>query len=125
MSTRGGGCNIPLDTNNENQLGLIVNVEVALLASDASQTDLLTLSVTVLLHVGFGALEDNAALLLVGLDKSRVSSGFNSILLGGLQMASTMYQPRKMVNKATTSTFRSSRLVGVVIRWLRREREEE
>ena len=59
--------NIPLDTDNEDQLRLLSNVEVALLASDAGQAQLLTLSTAVLLDVGLGALEDGGALLLVGL----------------------------------------------------------
>jgi len=58
---------VPLDTDNEDQLGLIVNVEVALLAGSAGQADLLTLSIAVLLDVGLGALEDDTTLLLVGL----------------------------------------------------------
>ena len=60
--------NIPLDTDNEDQLGLISNVEVALLASNTSQADLLTLSIAVLLDVGLGALEDGFTLLLAGLN---------------------------------------------------------
>jgi hypothetical protein len=59
--------NIPLDTDNEDQLGLVINVEVTLLAGSAGQADLLTLSIAVLLDVGLSALEDNATLLLVGL----------------------------------------------------------
>jgi hypothetical protein len=59
---------IPLDTDNEDQLGLVINVEVTLLAGSAGQADLLTLSIAVLLDVGLSALEDNATLLLVGLE---------------------------------------------------------
>jgi hypothetical protein len=58
---------IPLDTDNEDQLGLIIDVEATLLAGSAGQADLLTLSIAVLLDVGLSALEDNATLLLVGL----------------------------------------------------------
>lgn len=58
---------IPLDTDNEDQLGLVIDVEVTLLAGSAGQADLLTLSIAVLLDVGLSALEDNATLLLVGL----------------------------------------------------------
>jgi hypothetical protein len=58
---------LPLDTDNEDQLGLLRNVEVTLLASNASQTDLLALGIAVLLDVRFGALEDDGTLLLVGL----------------------------------------------------------
>jgi hypothetical protein len=56
-----------LDTDNKDQLGLVRDVEVTLLAGDAGQADLLTLSIAVLLDVGLGALEDDGALLLVGL----------------------------------------------------------
>lgn len=63
-------CDIPLDTDNEDQLGLVLNVEVALLAGSAGQADLLTLSIAVLLDVGLSALEDDATLLLVGLWES-------------------------------------------------------
>ena len=65
---------IPLDTDNKDQLGLILNIEVTLLAGSAGQADLLTLSIAVLLDVGLSALEDNTTLLLVGLDESRISS---------------------------------------------------
>lgn len=59
--------NLPLDTDNEDKLRLVRDVEVALLAGDTTETDLLTLSVAVLLNVGLGTLEDRSALLLVGL----------------------------------------------------------
>lgn len=73
--------NIPLDTDNEDQLGLIVNVEVTLLAGSAGQADLLTLSVAVLLDVGLSALEDNATLLLVGLYESKSVQSFHIVLV--------------------------------------------
>jgi hypothetical protein len=56
-----------LDTDNEDQLGLVRDVEVTLLASNASKADLLTLSIAVLLDVGLSTLEDSLTLLLVGL----------------------------------------------------------
>lgn len=59
--------NLPLDTDNEDKLRLVRDVEVALLAGDTTETDLLTLSVAVLLNVGLGTFEDSSALLLVGL----------------------------------------------------------
>ena len=59
--------NVPLDTDNEDQLGLILNVEVTLLAGNTGQADLLTLCVAVLLDVGLSTLEDDTTLLLVGL----------------------------------------------------------
>lgn len=106
------GHDIPLDTDNEDQLGLVINVEVTLLAGSAGQADLLTLSIAVLLDVGLSALEDDTTLLLVGLlnlelagDSKRCWCEINS---GGIQRC----QPRKMVNNPTTSTRRSSRVVG-------------
>ena len=59
--------NLPLDTDDEDQLGLIRDVEVTLLAGDTGKADPLTLSIAVLLDVGLSALEDDATLLLVGL----------------------------------------------------------
>lgn len=67
LTNKVSGVDIPLDTDNEDQLGLVINVEVTLLAGSASQADLLTLSIAVLLDVGLSALEDDATLLLVGL----------------------------------------------------------
>ena len=57
----------PLDTDNKDQFGLIRDVEVSFMTSNTSKTDLFTLRITVFLDVGFGALEDDSALLLVGL----------------------------------------------------------
>lgn len=56
-----------LDADHEGKLGLLINVEVAALASNTGESDLLTLTIAVLLDVGLGALEDSLALLLVGL----------------------------------------------------------
>lgn len=64
------GISLPLDTDNEGQLGLFRDVEVALMASNASKADLFTLSIAVLLDVRLSTLEDNAALFLVGLLES-------------------------------------------------------
>lgn len=57
----------PLDSHNEDELGLLINEEAALLLAHTSKSDLLTLGITVLLDVGLSTLEDDAALLLVGL----------------------------------------------------------
>ena len=57
----------PLDTDNKDKLGLVRDVEVALLAGDTAETDLLTLSIAVLPDVGLGTLEDGRTLFLVGL----------------------------------------------------------
>ena len=56
-----------LDADNEGKLGLGGDVERTLLLGDTLQADLLALSIAVLLDVGLGALEDDLALLLVGL----------------------------------------------------------
>lgn len=60
-----------LDTDNEDELGLTLNEEAALLASNTVEADLLALSGAVLLDVGLGTLEDNTTLLLVGLYESQ------------------------------------------------------
>jgi hypothetical protein len=83
-----GGHDIPLDTDNEDQLGLVINVEVTLLAGSAGQADLLTLSIAVLLDVGLGALEDNTTLLLVGLLNLGSVQDFKNVGEGKMQLAS-------------------------------------
>ena len=60
--------NPPLDSDDEDQFGLLINEEVALLSAYSSESDLLALSIAVLLDVGLSTLEDNATLLLVGLE---------------------------------------------------------
>lgn len=64
------GCDFvdTLDSNDENEFGLLINVEVARLSSDSCKSDLLPFLVTVLLHVLLGSLEDDASLLLIGLE---------------------------------------------------------
>ncbi len=59
------GLHIPLDTDDEGKLGLFVNVETATLPGQSTESDLLTLCITVFLDIGLGALEDRFALLLV------------------------------------------------------------
>jgi hypothetical protein len=58
---------IPLDADDEDQLGLSRDVEGAILLGNAGKADLLALGVAVLLDVLLSTLEDDAALLLVGL----------------------------------------------------------
>lgn len=58
---------LPLDTDQEDELGLSGDVEGSLLLGDAGQPDLLTLGIAVLLHVLLGTLEDDGTLLLVRL----------------------------------------------------------
>lgn len=59
--------NLPLDADNEDELSLSGDVERAILLGGASEADLLTLGIAVLLDVLLGTLEDDLALLLVGL----------------------------------------------------------
>lgn len=60
--------NLPLDTDNEDQLLLSWDVEGTLLLGQAVETDLLTLLITVLLDVLLSTLEDDTTLLLLGLE---------------------------------------------------------
>lgn len=58
---------LPLDTDNEDKLVLSWNVVGTILLGKTSKTDLLALSITVLLNVLLSTLEDDATLLLLGL----------------------------------------------------------
>ena len=58
---------LPLDTDDEEESLLGINLEFTRLLGNAVQADLLTLSVAVLLNVLLSTLEDHATLLLVGL----------------------------------------------------------
>lgn len=69
-----------LDTGNEDELGLGRDVVAALGLGDASEADLLTLIVAVLLDVGLGALEDLLTLGL-GLLFMTVSDGSRKAML--------------------------------------------
>ena len=69
-----------LDAGNEDELGLGGNIVAALGLGDASETDLLTLVVAVLLNVGLGALEDLLTLGL-GLLFMTVSDGSRDAML--------------------------------------------
>ena len=65
----GLGCDLvdTLNAEDEDELGLFIDVELAALASYAGKSDLLTLDIAILLDVSLGTLEDSLALLLVGL----------------------------------------------------------
>lgn len=67
-----------LDTDDEDQLGLSGDVGRVALLGNAVKTDLLTLRITVLLDVLLSTLEDDTALLLVGLMKTKSVLGFPS-----------------------------------------------
>jgi hypothetical protein len=58
---------LPLDTDHEDQFLLSRDVERTILLGQTLKADLLTLLVAVLLNVLLRTLEDNAALLLLGL----------------------------------------------------------
>ena len=59
--------NSPLDSEDEDKLGLFINEETALLLAQTSKSNLLALCITIFFDVCLSALEDNATLLLVGL----------------------------------------------------------
>lgn len=67
LARLGGDLVDTLDTDNEDKLGLSRDVEAALFLGKTVQTDLLLLLLTVLLDVLLSTLEDDLALLLVGL----------------------------------------------------------
>ena len=100
---------IPLDTDNEDQLVLSWDVERAILLGQTLKADLLTLLVTVLLDVLFGTLEDNTTLLLLSLSRVSCSSQDSR----HTDDMAVIIQTRKMVNLATASTV-SSRKSGVM-----------
>ena len=67
IELQGASQHLPLDTDNEDQLGLLRDVERTLLLAQAGKADHLALSIAVLLNVGLRALEDDGTLLLVRL----------------------------------------------------------
>lgn len=67
LARLGGDLVDTLDADDEDQLGLSRDVEGTILLGNPVQADLLALGIAVLLDVLLGTLEDNAALLLVGL----------------------------------------------------------
>lgn len=62
-----------LDTDDEDQLLLSRDVEVAFLLGNAVEADLLALGITVLIHVLLSTLEDDRTLLLVRLRRAYVN----------------------------------------------------
>lgn len=65
---------LPLDANNEDKLGLLLNIERSTLSAQASESDLLPLCISVLLDVGLGTLKDGLALLLVCLSNTMLAA---------------------------------------------------
>lgn len=58
---------VPLDSDDEDQLLLSINMEGTLLLGQSVEADLLALSIAVLLNVLLSTLEDDTALLLLSL----------------------------------------------------------
>lgn len=97
-----------LDTDNEGQLGLVRDVEVTLLASNASKADLLTLSIAVLLDVGLSTLEDSLTLLLVGLlPLLRLLAGSSASLLLALALLQEGLRDKDLVLGGDGASLRS------------------
>jgi len=77
------------DSNHEDHLGLLINEEAALLPAHTSESDLLTLRISVLLDISLSALEDDTTLLFVRL-LSLVLVG--CALFSGLLLALSLLQ---------------------------------
>jgi len=56
-----------LDSDDEDKLGLLLDIEATLLLAQASESDLLALSIAVFLDISLGPLEDDLAFLFVDL----------------------------------------------------------
>jgi len=78
-----------LDTNNEDQLILGWNIVGTILLREAGKTNLLTLLITVFLHILLGTLEDNTTLLLLSL---LLLLELGRSLLSGFLLALTLFQ---------------------------------
>jgi hypothetical protein len=89
LARLGGNLVDTLDSHDEDKLGLVFNKEGALLLADAGESNLLTLRITILLHVLLGTLEDDIALLLVGL---LFLFELRAALLSGLLLALSLLQ---------------------------------
>jgi hypothetical protein len=89
---------IPLDTDDKDELGLCRHVVGTFLLAETCKTDSLALRLTVFLDVGFGPLEDDLSLLLVFL--SKVSRYLEETCSARIDVEA-MVQSRKMVNKTT------------------------
>jgi hypothetical protein len=81
----------------------------------AGESDLLTLCVTVLLDVRLGTLEDDLALLLVGLYIALALRPCKRCRNNKQEDGSTVVQSRKMVNNTTASTCLVARWVCIII----------
>ena len=97
-------CDLPLDTDDEEESLLGVNLEFTRLLGNAVQADLLTLSIAVLLNVLLSTLEDHATLLLVGLYDIELADAHVQQDRGTTVHYLFVDQTRKMVNFATALT---------------------
>ena len=98
------GSDLPLDTDDEEESLLGINLELARLLGNPVQADLLTLSVAVLLNVLLSTLEDHATLLLVGLYDIELADAHVQQNRGTTVDYLFVDQTRKMVNFATALT---------------------
>ena len=98
------GSDLPLDTDDEEESLLGVNLEFTRLLGNAVQADLLTLSIAVLLNVLLSTLEDHATLLLVGLYDIELADAHVQQNRGTTVHYLFVDQTRKMVNFATALT---------------------
>ena len=108
------GTDSPLDADHENELRLSGHVVRSFLLAQACKPDLLALCIAVLLHVLLGTLEDNTALLFLGLFKQAVSakptSDFNA---RAEAYSSRRFSPERWLTKAAALARRPSRMVGI------------
>lgn len=87
---------LPLDTDNEDQLGLSWDVERTILLGETSKTDLLALSLAVLNNVLLSTLEDDTTLLLGGLFNA--CQPLYKMKIKSIHDMGLTCQTRKMVN---------------------------
>jgi hypothetical protein len=101
---------LPLDSHDEDQLGLLIDKEAALLSAHASQPDLLALGIAILFDVGLGTLEDDTTLFLVGLKSMLAAVSRHWHAHFGIR---NIFSPERWYNKATTWTRRSGQRSGI------------
>jgi len=89
LSWLGGNLVDTLDSDHEDELRLLLNVEGSTLSAQSSKSDLLTLCITVFLDILLSSFEDYASLLLVGLF-SLLNSSIS--LFSGLLLALSLLQ---------------------------------
>ena len=105
LATISNGQDLPLDADDEDQLGLGGDVEGAILLGSASEANLLALVVAVLLDVLLGTLEDDATLLLVGLeDMSARFCAMPHCVCGARNPPQSSIRPERWLSLATALT---------------------